>query len=237
MNDKGILAAADLRSLTDLQKLTRAIYDVPGIDGLKVGMTLVSRFGLPAVAQTIREVSTKMEIIWDYQKAGCDIPDLGVEFAAIAVDANVNHLIIFPEAGPATAEAWIEACQAEQITVALGLHMTHAKFMEGDGGWILDKAPAEALNLALEMGIEEFVFPGNKVEFAAKYYKQVSADGRDVRILSPGLVKQGGKIGEIAGVVGDKWTGIVGRALTELIGEDQEVITARAQELVSQIAA
>lgn len=237
LNSKGLLIAADVSSLKDLERLVRATIQVSGVIGYKVGMTLVGRFGLPKVASVIRRCAAPHdpEIVWDFQKAGCDIPAMGEEFAAIADYSGIDRVILYPMAGPLSATTWIEACLERELSVAVGLHMTHKCFLESDGGWILDRAPQEALDLALGLGVTEFVLPGNDANASGRYYQQITAKHKCPLIMSPGLITQDGSITAMANAVGKRWWPIVGRAITDLIDNKPRAITAKTVEIVAMI--
>lgn len=155
-------------------------------------------------------------------------------------EADVQAAILFPFAGPATQKAWTEACQSigahqdEGINVLIGGHMTHDKFLASEGGYIADDAPERIYRLAAEMGIRDFVVPGNKVEFVTKYrelLESILGEGQFC-LYAPGFVSQGGDISETGRAAGRKWHAIVGSAIYK--AEDP---TAAAQKMVSQILA
>ncbi|MFA7253628.1 MAG: orotidine 5'-phosphate decarboxylase / HUMPS family protein [Patescibacteria group bacterium] len=236
--DRGIMPACDVSAMWMLDRLVLGTCNVPGIVGYKIGMSLTERFGVPAVVKRIRQ-QTSLPVIWDRQKAATDIPDIGEDFALIAADSEVDGVILFPQAGPATLRAWLEACNFWPIPVIVGLRMTHKEYTQSEGGWIADGATKEAFQIAVDGGVTEFVVPGNKPEAVTDLMNFVKAKVDRPRAWSPGLISQGGDITAAGVAAGEFFVGIIGRALTELIttprGTSVEKIEARAYQLVSQI--
>lgn len=207
--NRSVIPACDVVGLENLEKLVSATCGVRGIGGYKVGLGLVIYFGLQEVVDTIRKF-TELPIIYDHQKGGTDIPDLGVKFASVCKDVGVNAVIIFPLAGSVTEEAWIKACQDKDLGVIVGGEMTHPKYLYSEGGYIADSAPETIYLNALKLGVSDFVVPGNKPE-KIKYYREILES--DSVFYSPGLIAQGGEITEAAKAAGDQWHAIIGRGL------------------------
>ena len=185
-----IVPALDVRSLDEALPLLRALGDHPFVHGFKVGFSLGLSEGLPAVAAAVRAHGGK-PLIYDHQKAATDIPDTGRLFAETMERAGVDEVILFPQAGPATERAWIEALQARGRKVIVGAAMTHAAYLAGEGGFLLDEAPVRMFRLAAELGVRSFVIPLTKPEIA-----QAAALGAglpaDAEFYSPGYGAQGG---------------------------------------------
>ena len=233
-SQRSIIVACDVSTKRDLYRLVRDTCCVPGIGGYKIGLELVILNGV-AVFSTIKvafpEGAVNKPIIYDHQKGGTDIPDLGSKFAK-ALSGFVDGVILFPFGGAQTAEDWIRACQDEGLVVLVGGHMTQKKFLVSEGGYIADKAPEQIYKLGAEMGVRDFVVPGNKVEFVVKY-KQLLDEvlGRgNFTLYAPGFIGQGGVISETGKVAGDNWHAIVGSAIYKA-----KDITAAAREITNQI--
>ncbi len=154
-------------------------------------------------------------IIYDHQKGGTDIPELGEKFAKAVKNAGVNAAILFPFGGAATEREWIKVCKAEGLTVLVGGHMTQKEFLVSEGGFIDDSAPECMYNIAAFNGITDFVVPGNKVEFVAKYREQLEIIlGPDnFTLYAPGFISQGGEIAKAGQLAGNNWHAIVGGAI------------------------
>ncbi len=227
---RSVIPAVDVTDLRDLEGVVGATCDVKGVGGYKVGMSLTERWGLRDVVACVKQFTYK-PVIWDRQKAGTDIPDIGPDFAAIAKETGVSAVILFPFAGPETQERWTTACQNEGVAVITGGEMTHPRFLLKDGGYIADDAPTRIYELAAQLGVRDFVVPGNKPDRVA-YYREMleSACGGPVTLYAPGFVAQGGEISEAGEEAGNSWHAIVGRAIVQA-----DDIEAAARALVSQI--
>jgi orotidine-5'-phosphate decarboxylase len=207
---RSVIPACDLPNLEALERLVKETCDVKGIGGYKIGFELVIPFGMKKVIETIRR-QTSLPIIYDHQKAGTDIPDMGEKFMKAC--KGVDAVILFPQAGPETEKRWIEAAKGEGLGVIIGGEMTHPKYLESDGGFILNSAPKTIYEIAASLGVRDFVVPGNKPERIAEYKKMLVSRGIKPVFYSPGMITQGGDISEAAKAAGDEWHAIVGRAL------------------------
>lgn len=87
--------------MNKLRKLVEETYLVPGIEGYKIGLALGLTFGLTKIVAVIREF-TDLPIIYDHQKAGNDIPEMGKTFAMVVADSGVDSAILFPFGGRLT---------------------------------------------------------------------------------------------------------------------------------------
>src|SRR3989338_8415769 len=124
----GIIIACDVKSLKQLEILVESTSDIEGIVGYKIGFMLGLLHGLPHVVELVKE-QADLPVIYDYQKAGSDIPEMGTEFAAVMREAEVDSAIVFPQAGPKTEEAFITALQEQGIVPMVGGEMTHEKYL------------------------------------------------------------------------------------------------------------
>ena len=95
---KSVIPACDVSDLQKLGELVEATASVSGIGAYKVGLELVIPFGLGRVAEAIRKYS-QLPIIYDHQKGGTDIPDLGPKFAKAVKSAGADAVILFPFGG------------------------------------------------------------------------------------------------------------------------------------------
>jgi len=212
--DKSIIVACDVSEIEKLRTLVDKTCLIEGIGGYKVGLELVISHGLPKVVGIIREL-TDLPIIYDHQKGGIDIPELGRKFAKVCRKAGVDAIILFPFGGAESERAWISACQDEDLFVLVGAHMTQGEFFEKEGGFIANSAPERIFVIAVEEGVRDFVVPGNKVEYV-KLYKGLLERilGKDnFTLYAPGFINQGGSISEAGKVAGKKWHAIVGSAI------------------------
>ena len=223
---KSIIPSCDVDSMEKLTKLIKSTCSVKGVGGYKIGFELVIPFGMEKIVKTIRKM-TKLPIIYDHQKAGTDIPEMGKKFmkACKAVDA----VILFPQAGPETEVAWIRSAQQAKMQVIVGGEMTHQAFLKGAGGFVEDDAPQRIYEIAASMGVADFVIPGNKLEKSIEYASIIKNKIKNPIFYSPGLITQGGNITELAKRI-DSWHAIIGRAIYE--AKDME---KAAEEMVKNL--
>lgn len=212
---KSVIVAADVEEFGDLVRLALAVKGVNGIGGIKVGFSL----GIDGLAGMVKEVKAILghdfPVIYDHQKAGNDIPDMGAVFARKLKNAGVKAAILFPFTGPATQEAWTKSCFDEGLEVLTGGMMTHKKFLVSEGGYIADEAVEKIYRLACKLGVKHFVVPGNKIEWVKKirpWLVEELGEGNFV-LYAPGFITQGGDISECGQAAGSYWHAIVGSAI------------------------
>lgn len=199
---QGIIFSADIDTIEDVQFFTDICADYDELKGIKIGVTLALRYGLRNVVKKVREIKN-LQIIYDHQKAGTDIPAMGKEFAKICRDAEVDAIIIFPHAGPKTLEAFIVAAIEHRIEPIVGLVMTHPEFLLSEGGFIVDDAPNRILRIADKKGVKSFILPGTKLEIVKKYCSELSNKTEPVNIYMPGIGTQGGNLTSAFQAVGN----------------------------------
>lgn len=209
---KSVIPACDIPSLELFEKIVEETKDIEKIGAYKVGFELGLRFGLPKVVETARQHTDK-PIIYDHQKAATDIPAMANNFAEACKSAGIDAVILFPQAGPETEKAWIKAMQAAGLGVIVGGEMTHPGYLESDSGYIMNEAPKRMYSIAADLGVKDFVVPGNKPD-KIKFYRQL-LESKDIKpvFYSPGLVAQGGKISESTKEAGQSWHAIIGRGI------------------------
>lgn len=227
---RSIIPACDVPDLETFERLVRETADVEGVGAYKVGARLAVRFGLENV-ESIARRHTKLPIIYDHQKAGNDIPPFGEELIDSVVESKADAIILFPFSSPVTQEKWTKAGQEAGLTVLVGGHMTHEKFLESEGGYIADSAPERIYRLGAEMGVRDFVVPGNKVDYVNKYrglLESILGEG-EFTLYAPGFVAQGGNISETGQVAGNSWHAIVGSGIYKAQDMKQAVIQLAAK--------
>ena len=191
--DRGIIIAADVRSLDELRSLSRIGAAISEVVAIKVGFTLALGHGLRAVVDNVSEVST-LPVIYDHQKAGTDIPQMGRPFAEVCRDAGVRGVIFFPQAGPRSLEGFVMAAIEHALTPIVGLVMTHSAYLQSDGGYIADDAPEAMCKDAIALGVKDFVLPGTKPDIVARFSNGPIARCETAAILMPGIGSQGGSL-------------------------------------------
>jgi len=221
--DKSIIPACDVEDMKKLIELIEATHDLEIIGGYKIGISLILNYGLGPVVRRIKAFTEK-PIIYDHQKAGNDIPEIGDNFAKICKDNGVDAVILFPFVGPISAERWIEQCQKEELEVIVGGRMTHPGFET----FIPVNTSFIIYETAVVLGVNNFIIPGTypgdmkyyrniiiekRMEIALGKKEEISEKVKKFDVFSPGLITQGGNITEVGRVAGDRWHAIIGRAL------------------------
>ena len=210
--DRSIIPACDVSSIKEFEEIVSETCSVEGIGAYKIGFSLSLSYGLPKIVESAKKY-TDLPIIYDHQKAGTDIPDVGKNFAEVCKSSGIDAVIIFPEAGPVTEVEWINAALKQGLGVIVGGEMTHPKYKRSEGGFIADDALDEMYGIAVKQGVKDFVVPGNRIDRIKVYKKLIEEQGTKPIFYSPGLIAQGGKISEAAKVAGDQWHAIVGRGI------------------------
>jgi len=91
--------------------------------------------------------------------------------------------------------------------------MTHPKYVRSEGGYIADEAIMEMYLNAANLGVSDFVVPGNKPDDIRRIRETLEQRGVSPTFYAPGFVAQGGSISDAAKVAGDSWHAIVGRGI------------------------
>lgn len=208
--ERSIIPACDMDSNYELYELIMKTHKHPAVGAYKIGLRLALYYGLLDLMRDIRNITDK-PIIYDHQKAGNDIPDMGAKFADACRASGIDAVILFPFVGDISQKAWIEACQLRGLHVIVGGEMTHPGF----NGYISEETSLKIYSVAADNSITDFVVPGNKPEKIRTYktYLEEKHGVVDPIFYSPGLITQGGDITESGEAAGEKWHAIVGRAL------------------------
>ena len=192
-SERGIIIAADVRTLKELRGQAELGASVSEVAAIKVGFSLALRHGLKTVVDAVRAVSS-LPVIYDHQKAGTDIPQMGRPFAEICREAGVRATIFFPQAGPKTLEGFVKGAIECGLTPIVGLVMTHLAYTQSEGGYIADDAPASMCDASIALGVEHFVLPGTKTDVVARFAKGPLGKCPTSAILMPGIGSQGGSL-------------------------------------------
>jgi len=206
-----LIPALDVLDLAVVEGIARAVGNNPMVYGFKVGFSTGLTHGLGLVVKTIRKHSNH-PIIYDHQKAATDIPDTGRLFAKTLRQAGIDEAILFPQAGPVTLKAWIEALNEEKIKIIVGGLMTHKAYVCSEGGFIEDQAVETIYRTALELGVNAFVVPLTKPEAVDRIMQAVPFNA-NTEFYSPGYGRQGGDPSLFASI--KRHYLIAGRALLE----------------------
>lgn len=211
--ERSIIPACDV-TLDRFEVIVRDTCGIPMIGAYKIGAALAVTAGLPRIVEIARKYTNK-PLIYDHQKACTDIPDTGREFVHAVKASGIDALILFPLTGPATQTAWIQSAKDEGLSVIVGGHMTHERYLVKDGGFIDDRAVDKIFTNAAFLGVADYVVPGNKPD-VIRHLKDLLVQHKIEPVFyAPGFIAQGGSISEAARAAGTRWHAIVGRAIYE----------------------
>ncbi len=211
MRNRKIIPALDTDDLTQMENLIKQVDAHNLIYGYKLGFIAGLTHGLPKVVSLIRSLSQK-PIIYDHQKAATDIPAMGERFAALMKKSQIDEVILFPQAGPMTLEAWVKALFNEQLEVIVGGIMTHPQYRLSEGGYLDDKGLLDIYQRAAQLGVQRFVVPLTKPQ-AVKEIVAHLPQAKQAIFYSPGFGKQGGDVRQFDFLTNHYL--IVGRALLQ----------------------
>src|SRR3989344_6581811 len=150
--ERSIIPACDVFTIEEYEKIVQSTSNINKIGAYKPGLMLGLGYGLPRVVEVTRKYTSK-KIIYDNQKAGNDIPEMGINYAKILHRAGVDAAILFCHSGPETQRAYIEAAFEQGLGVIVGGLMTHSKYTRSEGGYIADEAIMEMYLNAAAMGV------------------------------------------------------------------------------------
>lgn len=156
-----LMPSLDQTELAPAIAMVARIAAHPFVSSFKVGFSLGLGEGLPRVVAAIR-AHTEKPVVYDHQKAATDIPDTGDLFARTLARAGIGEAILFPQAGPATLRGWVKGLRDHGVEPVVGGLMTHAGFLESEGGFLVDRSVAAVYALAAELGVRRFVVPLTK---------------------------------------------------------------------------
>jgi len=209
---ESIALAADVETLPELARLVVNAKDCPAVSAVKLGFSLALRHGLQATIAAVKSQAT-LKVIYDHQKAGTDIPQMGRPFAKTCREAGVDGVIIFPHAGPRTLEAFVAGALENQLVPIVGLMMTHPEYLAADGGYIVDSAPEAICESSLRLGVRNFVLPGTNLPVVRRFAGHLLAS-RDYTLWLPGIGNQGGTLGSaLEAAHPNRAVGIIGSAI------------------------
>lgn len=204
-----VIPALDTEDLERACTLVKAVDDDEFIYGYKLGFSLGLTYGLPQVVHSLRSLTSR-PLIYDHQKAGTDIPDTGTLFARTISNAGIDEVILFPQAGPATLQAWWQALQERELKVIVGALMTHPQYLVSEGGFISDDSVPRMYRQAAQAGVTAFVFPLTRPQQVRRIFDQAQLP-TDCECYTPGFGPQKGDV-EAFSFISTHYL-IVGRAL------------------------
>ena len=188
----GIILALDVPTLDEAKSLAKLSLEFNEIVGYKIGFILGLRYGLKKVTAVLKDVNP-LPVIYDHQKAGTDIPQMGEPFASSCKEANIDGVIIFPQAGPNTLDSFVSSIFKHEMTPIVGGVMTHSGYSVSEGGYIIDDAPKNIFQASIDAGVTHFVLPGNKTELIREY-NSILNQKHGTSVMMPGIGSQGGDL-------------------------------------------
>ena len=207
-----IIPSCDRLTLHNFDELVRQTSTLKMVGGYKIGFELALKYGLPKVVRIARKYTRKM-LIYDHQKGGTDVPYTGQEFMRTVKTAGVDAVILFPQAGPETARAWIYRAYTEGLRVIVGGLMTHPAYTVSEGGFIDDKNALDIYRIAAKAGVTDFVVPGTKVDAIKLVNGILSKEHIKPIFYVTGFGRQEAVISQINNILHKNWHPIVGSAI------------------------
>lgn len=189
----GVIVACDVETLDAFTELVRETCHVEGIVGYKIGATLGLTYGLASLTDIVAE-HCDLPVIYDHQKAATDIPQMAEPFARVCKNGGVDSVILFPQAGPETEKAFIQAVFQHDMVPMVGGEMTHPGYLTDEHGYLRSDAPPEMYTLAAEHDVTYFIVPGNRYESLRRYHDLLTELMDQPAFCMPGIGRQGGSI-------------------------------------------
>ena len=209
----GIMPALDSDSVYDVLRTVEATTTIEGVIGYKIGLTLALRLGLPNAVSALREV-TDLPIIYDHQKAGADIPDMGTKFCALAAKSGVSGLILFPLAGPKAVDAFVGGSLEAGLMPLVGGDLPLKDYNVSGGGYVIDDALDHIFQRAVDLGADHFIVPGNTDVKVRHHARALRKAVKRPSLVIPGIGALGGTIADcFAAAEGCRAYAVVGRAI------------------------
>ena len=213
ISSHGVIPALDSDKLYDILRTVELSTNIDGIVGYKVGLTLAMRLGLPNAVSALREV-TDLPIIYDHQKAGADVPDMGKKFCQLAADSGVSGLVLFPLAGPRAVDAFVGSALDAGMFPLVGGDLPLTDYNASGGGYVIDDVLDKIFRRAITLGAEHFIVPGNTAEKISYHAKWLRTKTAKASLVIPGIGALGGNIPDcFAAAGGCSAYAVIGRAI------------------------
>ena len=209
----GIIPALDNATLDGVLKTVEACAAIEGVVGFKIGLTTALQLGLSKAVSTIREI-TDLPIIYDHQKAGADIPDMGEKFCKIAAESGVNGLILFPLAGPSAVTSFVGSAIKNNIVPLVGGDLPIEDYTKSGGGYVVDEALGDIFARSIGIGAKYFIVPGKTPEKVRSHSISLREKMEKPSIIIPGIGALGGNISDcFAAAPGCNAYAVIGRGI------------------------
>ena len=221
----GIIVALDADTVDACRHTIDLTTGIEGVVGYKLGMTMALRLGLAEAIRVLR-TQTDLPLLYDHQKAGPDVFDMAAKFAALAADAGVDGLILFPVAGPRAVEGFVGETLARGILPLVGGDLPFPDYNVSGGGYVADDALERIIDKAAEVGADHFVIQGNTTDKLRYHSARLKSRMASPVFIVPGIGPLGGNIGDLVRAAhGCPLYGVVGRAV---YGAADQAAAARA---------
>lgn len=214
-HDWGIIVALDIEDFEETLDLVRKVDKVEGVIGYKVGLTSVLHLGIVEAVRRIR-AETDQFLVYDHQKAGPDMADMGPKFGAMCAKSDIDGLILFPMAGPTATTMFVQGAIDNDLLPLVGGQIPHSDYLVSGGGYVADDALDRIMSDAAAAGATSFILPANEKETNRKRAEWVAENVKDGRMFVTGIGPLGGGITESFNLVEavKRRYAIVGRSIT-----------------------
>lgn len=192
---QGVIPALDAETVDENRRVVEATTDVDGIVAYKMGLSMVLDRGLAGAVDALRQV-TDLPLIYDHQKAGCDIPDMGPKFAALCKKAGVDGLILFPVAGPLAVDGFVGGSLQNGLMPIVGGDLPFPTYNASGGGYVVDDSLSMIFERSVRVGCDHFVIPGNDGKKIAEHAARLVEAVDEPWLFIPGIGALGGSIAE-----------------------------------------
>ncbi len=193
-NERGLIFAADVLDGKEAITITKKISEY--IDGVKINYPLILSSGLGV----IENLSNITSVIADFKIA--DVPHINKLISELAFKAGSSGIICHGFTGKESLKSCIQAGKKFGGEIYMVAEMSHPGAEK-----FIHPSVDELCNLALEMGVDGVVAPGNDT----KRLKNIREKIGDKKILSPGIGAQGGDVKKAINAGSDYL--IVGRSI------------------------
>jgi orotidine-5'-phosphate decarboxylase len=228
----GIIVALDADTVDACKRTIDLTTAIDGVVGYKLGLTTALRLGLAESVRQMRE-HTDLPLLYDHQKAGPDVFDMAAKFSALAAEAGVDGLILFPIAGPRSVDGFVGESLKHGILPLVGGDLPFPDYNVSGGGYVADDALERIIDRAAAIGARHFVVPGNTPAKLAHHARRIEA--LQPVFIVPGIGPLGGRLSDLIPVArGCSVLGVVGRAV---YAADDPAAAARALVAEAQRAA
>ncbi len=215
-SSSGIVPALDVDSLDHLDRVVSRTTTVKGVVGYKLGLTTVLRLGLKQSVDHMRTL-TDLPVIYDHQKAGADMPDMGKTFCKLCKDAGVDSVILFPVAGPTAVHEFAGRAARLGLSPIVGGEIPVDDYKIGRGGYMAASALDRIIEVAASVKVRHFVLPARHSASVRRRANWIAENVRKPVLFLTGIGPLGGDIATAFSAAQSVRTriAVVGRLITK----------------------